>query len=70
MNNGVAVCSRPNSHAAGSHDQTDWVEGRDFRVDPSRIQDFCAKPLTDLDGRVISKSKYLSVARKRGNEPI
>ena len=49
MNNGMAVCSRPNSHVAGSHDQTDWVEGRDFRVDHSRIQDFCAKPLTDLE---------------------
>ena len=65
MNNGVAVCSRPNSHAAGSHDQTDWVEGRDFRVDPSRIQDFCAKPLTDLEQDLVLLTAVVAFTDRR-----
>ena len=65
MNKGVVRCLRQNPTGGSKCDKAEWVLGQDLRIDPSRIQDFCAKPLTPIEQDLVLLTAVVAYTDRR-----
>ena len=65
MNKGVVCHLREDSADGVIREQAEWALGQDVSIDPAKIQDFCAKPLNEIEQDLLLLTAVVAFADRR-----